>query len=135
MHFSRNINKDSQLLDLKKYFKQQAILAEQKKKLKKISKIPCDKDYSEPIKKAKLSNIDAKTNKKYQKSKSEENSKDNTLQTIDEATCSNIINETINNSSDSEYIPSDNDLGNSNIHDTETWKIYMFIVLLKEKYF
>ncbi|EFN74835.1 DNA excision repair protein ERCC-6 [Camponotus floridanus] len=106
----RSTNKESQLLDLQKYFKQQAILAEQKKKLKKISKIPCDKDYPEPTKKAKLSNLDTKTNKRYQKSKSDENNKDNTLQTIDEATCSNMqTNETINNSSDSEYIPSDND--------------------------
>lgn len=121
MHFSRSTNKESQLLDLEKYFKQQAILAEQKKKLKIISKVPCDKDYPEPTKKAKLSNIDTKTNKRYQKSKSDENNKDNTLQTIDEATCSNITNETINNSSDSEYIPSDNDSGNSNmIFDTET---------------
>ncbi|KMQ91356.1 dna excision repair protein ercc-6-like protein [Lasius niger] len=108
-HKERSTNKDSQLLDLEKYFKQQAILAEQKKKFKKVSKIPCNKDHSVPAKKAKLSNIDTRTNKKYQKSKSDENNKDNTPQIIDEATCSNITNETIDNSSESEYIPSDND--------------------------
>lgn len=103
------------MLDLEKYFKQQAILAEQKKKFKKVSKIPCNKDHSVPAKKAKLSNIDTRMNKKYQKSKSDENNKDNTPQIIDEATCSNITNETIDNSSESEYIPSDNDSGNNNI--------------------
>lgn len=105
----RSANKNSQLLDLEKYFKQQAILAEQKRKLKKVSKTPCDKDHSVPAKKAKLSNIDARTNKKYQKSKSDENNKDNTLQIVDEPTCSSVTNETVNSSSESEYVPSDND--------------------------
>ncbi|XP_072745753.1 DNA excision repair protein ERCC-6 [Anoplolepis gracilipes] len=116
----RSTNKDSQLLDLEKYFKQQSILAEQKRKLKKVSKIPCDKDkdYSVPAKKAKLSSADIKTNKRYQKSKSNENSKDNTLQIIDEATCSNITNETEGNSSESEYIPSDNE---SDTEDKISW--------------
>ncbi|XP_050457497.1 DNA excision repair protein ERCC-6-like isoform X1 [Cataglyphis hispanica] len=102
----RGINKGSQL-DLEKYFKQQAILAEQKRKLKKVSKIPCDKDHSVSAKKAKLSNIDTKTNKRYQKSKADENRKNNTLQIIDEAACSSTTNEIIDNSSESEYIPSD----------------------------
>lgn len=99
------------MLDLEKYFKQQAILAEQKRKLKKVSKTPCDNKNSVPVKKAKLSNIDARTNKKYQKSKSDENNKDNTLQIIEEPACSNRTNETVNNSSESEYIPSDNNSG------------------------
>ncbi|XP_070159365.1 DNA excision repair protein ERCC-6 isoform X1 [Polyergus mexicanus] len=104
----RGTNKGTQLLDLEKYFKQQAILAEQKRKLKKVSKIPCDKDHSVPAKKTKLSSIDTKTIKRYQKSKAETR-KNDILQIIDEATCSNITNEIVDNSSESEYIPSDDD--------------------------
>lgn len=83
--------------------------------MKKVSKIPCDKDHSISAKKVKLSNIDTKTNKKYQKSKADESRKNNTLQIIHEAACSNTTNEIIDNSSESEYIPSDDDSGNNNI--------------------
>lgn len=100
------------MLDLEKYFKQQAALAEQKRKLKKESKAP-DKN-SAPIKKAKLLGTDASTSKRYQKSK-HENSKDNTLQSIDK-TDSNVANETVDNSSESEYIPSDNEVDFGNIN-------------------
>lgn len=83
--------------------------------MKKVSKIPCNKDHLVSAKKAKLSTIDTKTNKRYQKSKADENRKNNTPQIIDEAACSNTTNEIIDNSSESEYIPSDDDSGNSNI--------------------
>ncbi|KAL6258772.1 hypothetical protein P5V15_010720 [Pogonomyrmex californicus] len=102
-------SKGSQLLDLEKYFKQQAALAEQKRKLKKVSKIPSDKDHSIPVKKAKLFNIEPKTNKKCQRSKHESN-RDNILQSIDKAGSSNIANESTCNSSESEYVPSDNEV-------------------------
>ncbi|XP_018339154.1 PREDICTED: DNA excision repair protein ERCC-6-like [Trachymyrmex septentrionalis] len=102
----RSANKSSQLSDLEKYFKQQAALAEQKRKLKTVSKTP-DKD-TVPIKKTKLLDTDTRTNKKCQKSK-HENSKDNTVQSIDK-TDSNEANEIIDNSSESEYIPSDNEV-------------------------
>lgn len=104
------------MLDLDKYFKQQAALAEQKRKFKK-SKTPSDKDHSVPVKKAKLLSTDTKTNKRCPKSKHENNNtKDNTLQSIDKAG-SNVVNEIADNSSESEYIPSDNevDSGNMNI--------------------
>ncbi|KYQ51971.1 DNA excision repair protein ERCC-6 [Trachymyrmex zeteki] len=81
-----SVNKGSQLSDLEKYFKQQAALAEQKRKLKTVSKTP-DKD-TVLNKKAKLLDTDTRTNKKY----------------------SNEINETADNSSESEYIPSDNEV-------------------------
>ncbi|XP_011053951.1 PREDICTED: DNA excision repair protein ERCC-6-like [Acromyrmex echinatior] len=99
-------NKSSQLSDLEKYFKQQAALAEQKRKLKTVSKTP-DKD-TVPIKKTKLLDTDTRTDKKCQKSKYE-NSKDNTVQSIDK-TDSNEANEIVDNSSESEYIPSDNEV-------------------------
>ncbi|KAG5324579.1 ERCC6 protein, partial [Acromyrmex heyeri] len=95
-------NKSSQLSDLEKYFKQQAALAEQKRKLKTVSKTPD----TIPIKKTKL--LDTRTDKKCQKSKYE-NSKDNTVQSIDK-TDSNEANEIVDNSSESEYIPSDNEV-------------------------
>lgn len=98
-------------MDLEKYFKQQAALAEQKRKLKKASNTPTDKD-SLPVKKAKLVNT-ARTNKRCKKSK-HENGKDDTLQTIDKAG-SNVANEIAENSSESEYIPSDNELNSGNI--------------------
>lgn len=97
--------------DLEKYFKQQAALAEQKRKLKTVSKTP-DKD-TVLNKKAKLLDTDTRTNKKCQKSK-HENSKDITVQSIDK-TDSNEINETADNSSESEYIPSDNEVDSGNI--------------------
>lgn len=96
------------MFDLEKYFKQQAALAEQKRKLKKVSKKSSDKDHSVPVKKAKVLSTGTKTNKKCQKSK-HENSKDNTLQSTDKAG-SNVANETSDNSSESEYIPSDNEV-------------------------
>jgi len=111
LHHSRTANKGPHLLDLEKYFKQQAALTEQKKKLKQASKTP-DKD-SVSVKKAKLFVTDARTNKRSQKSK-RENSKDDTLQSIDK-TDSNVVNETADNSSESEYIPSDNEIDSGNI--------------------
>ncbi|KAL0125136.1 hypothetical protein PUN28_004343 [Cardiocondyla obscurior] len=99
------VNKSSQLSDLEKYFKQQADLAEQRKKQKKVSKTPSDKDHSLPVKKSKLHSTDAKKNKKHQKSMYE--NKDNTVQNIDKAN-SSIASE-INNSSESEYVPSDDE--------------------------
>ncbi|XP_071644690.1 DNA excision repair protein ERCC-6 [Temnothorax longispinosus] len=100
------INKGAQSFDLEKYFKQQAALAEQKKKLKKPSKAPSDKDYSPPVKKTKLPSTDAKVNKKCQKSR-HENSKDGTPQSIDKADSNVAI---VDSSSESEYIPSDDEL-------------------------
>ncbi|KYM92518.1 DNA excision repair protein ERCC-6 [Atta colombica] len=79
-------NKSSQLSDLEKYFKQQAALAEQKRKLKTVSKTP-DKD-TVPIKKTKLLDTDTRMDKK----------------------CSNEANEIVDNSSESEYVPSDNEM-------------------------
>ncbi|KYM97864.1 DNA excision repair protein ERCC-6 [Cyphomyrmex costatus] len=79
--------KSSQLSDLEKYFKQQAALAEQKRKLKNVSKAS-DKNTVSIKKKAKLLDTDAKTNKKY----------------------SNEANGIDDNSSESEYIPSDNEV-------------------------
>ncbi|XP_018364365.1 PREDICTED: DNA excision repair protein ERCC-6-like [Trachymyrmex cornetzi] len=105
-HKEGSANKSSQLFDLEKYFKQQAALAEQKRKLKTVSKTP-DKD-TVPIKKTKLLDTDTRTNKKCQKSK-HENDKDNTVQSVDK-TDSNEANEIVDNSSGSEYIPSDNEV-------------------------
>lgn len=101
------------MLDLDKYFKQQAALAERKRKLKKTSNTP-NKDSSLSIKKTKLLNTDAKTNKRCQKSK-HENSKDNILQSTNKAD-SNVTNEIADNSSESEYVPSDNELDSGNIN-------------------
>lgn len=122
MYYFRTANKGSQLLDLEKYFKQQAALAEQKRKLKKAtpSKTP-DKNHSVSVKKAKLLNTDARTNKKCQKSKYEDNNdnKDNSLYIdkiiLDKADF-NVGNEIADNSSESEYIPSDNELDSGNIN-------------------
>ncbi|XP_011157094.1 DNA excision repair protein ERCC-6 [Solenopsis invicta] len=101
--------KGSQLLDLEKYFKQQAALAEQKRKLKKVSKTSSDKDHSVPVKKAKLSSTDLKTNKKCQKSKVE-NDKDNSLQSTADNADLNVANDISDKSSGSEYVPSDNEI-------------------------
>lgn len=103
------------MLDLDKYFKQQAALAEQKRKLKKICRIPSDKDHSVPIKKAKLLSTDTKTNKRYAKKSKHENNKDNTLQSIDKAD-SNITNDIADNSSESEYIPSADEIDSGNMN-------------------
>ncbi|XP_012543202.1 DNA excision repair protein ERCC-6 [Monomorium pharaonis] len=113
------VNKGSQLLDLEKYFKQQAVLAEQKRKLKEVSKISSNKDHSVQVKKAKLLSTDTKTNKSCQNSK-HENSRDNALQNTDKAGV-NIPKETADNSSGSEYIPSD-DEGNSDVEDKASSK-------------
>lgn len=117
LHYFRTANKDSQLFDLDKYFKQQAALAEQKRKLKKVSKTPSDTNHLLPVKKAKLLSTDAKTSKKCQKPKHEKNKYNiiNTLQSIDK-TCSNVTNEITDSSSESEYIPSDNELNSGNIN-------------------
>lgn len=113
-------NKSSQLLDLEKYFKQQAALAEQKRKLKKVSKASTDKDHSVPVKKTKLHSTDAGTSsKRCQKSK-HENSRDNTLQNIDKAD-STVANEPADNSSESEYVPSDNEV-DSDVEDKASSK-------------
>jgi len=108
----RIVNKDSQIFDLKKYFKQQATLAEQRRKLKKVSETSCNKDHLAPAKKAKLSIT--RTSEKFQKL-THKNTKNNTLQTIVKASTSSIANNVADNSSGSEYIPSDDEVNSGNI--------------------
>ncbi|XP_012214823.2 DNA excision repair protein ERCC-6 [Linepithema humile] len=108
------VNNSSQLLDLEKYFKQQATLAEQKKKLKKVSKTLCNKDHSVPAKKAKL--CITRTSEKSKKLTHNKNTKNNTLQTTVEAGTSNAANKIADDSSGSEYIPSDDEV-NSDVED------------------
>ncbi|XP_011136750.1 DNA excision repair protein ERCC-6 isoform X2 [Harpegnathos saltator] len=101
------ISKDTQVLDLEKYFKQQATFAEQKRKLKRI---PKEKDNMVPIKKLKLSTADTKTYKKLHKSRSVKNIKDNCVQNKNGTDPLNIVNETSDNSSGNEYIPSEDEI-------------------------
>ncbi|XP_011883318.1 PREDICTED: DNA excision repair protein ERCC-6-like [Vollenhovia emeryi] len=117
----RPANKGFQLLDLDKYFKQQAALAEQKRKLKKASKTPSDTDNSLTVKKAKLLSTDARTNKRCQKSR-HENGKDKQQDTtLSTEAGSNVANENADRSSESEYIPSDNEL-DSDVEDKASRK-------------
>lgn len=117
--FSRTTSKGNQVLDLEKYFKQQAALAEQKRKLRKSSK---EKDDVVPNKKQKLSSTDTETHKRSHKSRSVKSTKDNCIQDTSDTDTSNVRNETLNNSSGSEYVPSDNEIESGNtlvilIHD------------------
>ncbi|XP_014474094.1 PREDICTED: DNA excision repair protein ERCC-6-like [Dinoponera quadriceps] len=99
----------AQLLDLEKYFKQQAALAEQKRKLKSI---PKEKDNEIPNKKPKLPSAEAKIHKRSHKSsRYVKNTKDNCLQNVNDTDSSNMIHEILDNSSESEYVPSDNEVG------------------------
>lgn len=82
--------------------------------MKKVSKTPCNKDDLVPAKKAKL--CITSTSEKFQKLRHNKNNKNNSLQTIVEAGTSSTTNKVTDNSSGSEYIPSDNeDFGNINI--------------------
>ncbi|XP_032674323.1 DNA excision repair protein ERCC-6-like isoform X2 [Odontomachus brunneus] len=98
-------NKGTQLLDLEKYFKQQTALAEHKRKLKEVLK---KKDNIVSTKKLKLS--DTKMCNKSHKSRCVKNTKDNFQQNINDTDSSNVVNDTLNNSSGSEYVPSDNEV-------------------------
>lgn len=101
------------MLDLEKYFKQQAALAEQKRKLKKVSK--SSRDNSISPKKSKLSSTDAKTSKRAHTSKHNVNAEDESLQTANEENLK-IADRLQDNSSGSEYVPSDEiDSGNLDI--------------------
>lgn len=121
-----SVNKKSELSDLEKYFKQQAALAEQRKKLKKAPS-KTNKDDSIPPKKSKtLSSIDTRPSKNSQKSKANENNiqaKDNAQSIVDEAGSSNITNEAAEESanSESEYVPSDEEV-NSDVEDKASKK-------------
>jgi len=117
-YINRYVNKNTELSDLEKYFKQQAVLAEQRKKFKKASKKSSDKNKLIPAKKTKmLSNTNTRSSKIYQKSKMDEDTKDNILHTV-EAGSSNTTNEVIERdlSSGSEYIPSDKEVDSGNIN-------------------
>ncbi|XP_020290353.1 DNA excision repair protein ERCC-6-like isoform X2 [Pseudomyrmex gracilis] len=108
---TEKIIKKGSHLDLEKYFKQQAALAEQKRKLKKVPKASSDKDHPIPAKKAKVFNVDARSNKNAPKSsKHEENVKTNIPQYTKEVESSSVTNESTDISSGSEYIPSDNEV-------------------------
>jgi len=109
----RVVSKDSQVSDLEKYFKQQATLAEQKRKLKKASKAPRSEDHSAPAKKARL--CVARTSKKSQKLSHSKNVKSDTLQTTVKAGTSSVANVIVDNSSGSEYIPSEDEINSGNI--------------------
>ncbi|RLU26824.1 hypothetical protein DMN91_000621 [Ooceraea biroi] len=92
-----SVNKKSELSDLEKYFKQQAALAEQRRKLKKTPKRPPIKtDDSVSAKKVKtLSSTETRASKRSQKSKVNENTEDNILHVADKAGPSSIINEAV----------------------------------------
>lgn len=109
--FTRTIKKGSDF-DLEKYFKQQAALAEQKRKLKKVSKASSDKDQPVPAKKAKVPNSDGRSSRNVIKSSThvEESIKTNIPQCTKEVDSSSVTNEPTDKSSGSEYIPSDNEI-------------------------
>jgi len=75
-----------------------------------------------------LSNTNTRSSKIYQKSKMDEDTKDNILHTVDEAGSSNTTNEVIERdlSSGSEYIPSDKEVDSGNIN--ICIYIYMYII-------
>ncbi|EZA51499.1 DNA excision repair protein ERCC-6 [Ooceraea biroi] len=120
-----SVNKKSELSDLEKYFKQQAALAEQRRKLKKTPKRPPIKtDDSVSAKKVKtLSSTETRASKRSQKSKVNENTEDNILHVADKAGPSSIINEAVQTdvSSGSEYVPSDKEI-DSDVEDKASKK-------------
>lgn len=66
------------------------------------------------VKKLKLSSLDTKTQKKS-KSRCIKNTKDNFLQDINDTNPPNAANETLDNSSGSEYVPSGDEIESGNV--------------------
>lgn len=68
-------------------------------------------------KKLKLS--DTKIHNKSHKSRYVKDTKDNFQQNINDTDSSNVVNDTLDNSSGSEYVPSDNEIESGNIDDID----------------
>lgn len=113
-NISSVVNKSTQLLDLEKYFKQQAALSAQKRNLKKSSKPPCNKDRLVLSKTTKC-NTDIRTSKRPHKAKDNINVKDDSLKIIKEKDLDIPNKIADDDNSGSEYIPSDDEVDSGNI--------------------
>lgn len=78
---------------------------------------PKEKNNVVPTKKLKLS--DTRTHKRSHTSKYIKNTKDNFQQNISDTDSSSMVNETLDNNSGSEYVPSDNEIESGNIDDID----------------
>lgn len=74
----------------------------------------------EPNKKLKLSSAETKTHQEFHKYRCVKNTEDGLSQDINDTDTSNVINKTLDNSSGSEYVPSDNEIESGNIVDIDT---------------